>query len=60
MTFTCALHFNQNGSNLTAEGQYFVKNASSGEIIPRVLDTGSTLSIIPEYLVQNITSKQKF
>ena len=52
-------HFNQNGSKLTAAGQYVVKNASSGEIIPYLLDTGSTLSVIPEYLVQKYTFQTK-
>ena len=37
-------HFNQNGSKLKTDSQYAVKNASSGEIIPCLLDTGSTLS----------------
>ena len=45
-------HFNQNGSKLKTDSQYVVKNASSSEIIPCLLDTRSTLSIIPEYLVQ--------
>ena len=32
---------------LKAESQYVVKNVSSGDIIPCLLDTGSRLSIIP-------------
>ena len=34
-------HFIQNGSKFTAKSQYAVKNVSSGEIIPCLIDTGS-------------------
>ena len=45
-------HFSQNGSKLKARLQYVVKNASSGEIIFCLLDTGSSQSIIPEHFIQ--------
>ena len=45
---------------LKAESQYVVKNVSSGDIIPCLLDTGSRLSIIAEHFAQQYNFQAKF
>ena len=41
-------YYNQNGSIYKEKRQYDVKNVSFGEIILYLINTGSSLSIIPE------------
>ena len=53
-------HLNQNGSSCKEKSQYDVKNISSSEIIPCLINTERSLYIIHKHFVHKYNLKTKY